>query len=89
MRIRHVLDRLCELLDEVWDERPAGREIDADAPLTGFGVDSLTLVLLLDRVAQEFGVDWERAAGAGAAGSLRSLAELIARTTGIHPAAEA
>jgi hypothetical protein len=76
---RQLLARLSALLDEVWDERPAGHVIDADVPLTGQGVDSLTLVLLLDRTADEFGVDWEQAAGVSVTGSLRSLAELIAR----------
>jgi len=85
LRTHQILDRLCALLEELWDERPAGRLIDADAPLTGLGVDSLTLVLLLDRIAQEFGVDWEQAAAAGVGGSLHSLAELIAQADTTQP----
>jgi clorobiocin biosynthesis protein CloN1 len=81
LRTHQILDRLCALLEELWDERPAGRLIDTDAPLTGLGVDSLTLVLLLDRIAHEFGVDWEQAAAVGVGGSLRSLAELIAQAS--------
>lgn len=77
-RAELILDRLSALLDELWDERPAGRVIDTDAPLSALGVDSLTLVLLLDRLAHEFGVDWEQAAAVGVGGSLRSLADLIA-----------
>ncbi|MFL6117943.1 MAG: phosphopantetheine-binding protein [Catenulispora sp.] len=76
-----VLARLETLLDEVWDTRPADRSapVDHDLPLPSLGIDSLTLILLLDRVGSEFGIDWEHEPEAAAVGSLRSLADLVVR----------
>ncbi|OKK04766.1 hypothetical protein AMK26_15865 [Streptomyces sp. CB03234] len=74
----HVLARLETLLREVWDEYPAGEPVDRDASLLSLGVDSLTLVILLDRVEREFRVAWDPGNPPGAFSSLRSLAELVA-----------
>ncbi|WP_179166673.1 acyl carrier protein [Streptomyces sp. CB03238] len=74
----HVLARLESLLREVWDEPPAGEPVDRDASLFSLGVDSLTLVILLDRIESEFRVAWDPDNPPGAFSSLCSLAELVA-----------
>ncbi|WP_329173245.1 phosphopantetheine-binding protein [Streptomyces sp. NBC_01477] len=74
-----VLARLDSLLREVWDDLPAGAPVDRDASFRSLGVDSLTLVLLLDKVGAEFDIDWETEASPGAASSLRSILDLVVR----------
>ncbi|MGA8117479.1 MAG: acyl carrier protein [Actinocatenispora sp.] len=73
-----VLARLESMLTEVWDQRPTGVPVDSDASLLSLGVDSLTLVLLLDKVEAEFRVDWDTSAPPGAFSSLRSIANFVA-----------
>lgn len=77
----HVLARLQSILGEVWEQRPADVAIQRDASFLELGVDSLTLVLLLDKVAAEFRIDWERETSPGTASSLRSLSALVVRRT--------
>lgn len=74
-----VLTRLEMLLDELWDQRPAGGAIPATATLVSLGVDSLTLALLLEKAGKEFEIDWTTDTGPGEAISLRYLAELVVR----------
>jgi clorobiocin biosynthesis protein CloN1 len=69
-----VLARIHMLLLEVWDERPAEGTVDSDESLLSLGVDSLTLVILLDRVEREFHVVWDPADPPGAYSSLQSIA---------------
>lgn len=75
----HVLARLDALLREVWGRLPAEVPIRNDASLISLGVDSLTLVLLLDKVAAEFDIDWDTETSPGAASSLRSISVLVLR----------
>jgi len=75
----HVLARLETLLNEVWDQRPAGAAMSATAPLVSLGVDSLTLALLLEKVGKEFEIDWTTDTSPGEVISLRSLADLVVR----------
>ncbi|MGX1027386.1 clorobiocin biosynthesis protein CloN1 [Streptomyces ambofaciens] len=75
----HVLARIDSLLREVWDDLPADVPVDRDASFLSLGVDSLTLVLLLDKVGAEFGIDWETEVSPGAASSLRSISDLVVR----------
>jgi clorobiocin biosynthesis protein CloN1 len=86
--IEHVLTRLETLLDDVWDQRPAGAATSVTAPLVSLGVDSLTLALLLEKVGKEFDVDWTETRP-GEAISLRSLADIVLRRDGGAAAAEA
>ncbi|MFI9566655.1 phosphopantetheine-binding protein [Streptomyces rishiriensis] len=86
--LEHVLTRLEMLLNDVWDQRPAGVAMSATAPLVSLGVDSLTLALLLDNVGREFHIDWTADTRLGGAISLRSLADLVLRRDG-GPAAAA
>ncbi|MQY04648.1 flavin reductase [Actinomadura macrotermitis] len=72
--LEHVLDRLRSLLKEVWDEHPADLPVDGDATLLSLGVDSLTLVSLLDRVEAEFHTAWDPDDPPDAYSSLRSIA---------------
>ncbi|WP_242886353.1 flavin reductase [Actinomadura litoris] len=81
----HVLDRLRALLREVWDEHPADLPVDGDATLLSLGVDSLTLVSLLDRVEAEFHTAWDPDDPPGAYSSLRSIA--VAASPAAPPAA--
>ncbi|WP_305787998.1 serine hydrolase [Symbioplanes lichenis] len=73
----HVFARLDSLLREVWEQHPADGPIPGDASFLDLGVDSLTLVLLLDKVGAEFRIDWDTEASPGATSSLRSLADLV------------
>ncbi|MDQ0585645.1 phosphopantetheine-binding protein [Streptomyces rishiriensis] len=75
----YVLARLDSLLREVWDQLPADVPVQSDASFLSLGVDSLTLVLLLDKVGSEFHIDWETETSPGAASSLRSLSDLVVR----------
>ena len=75
----HVLARLDSILRDVWDQRPADTPVENDASFLSLGVDSLTLVLLLDKVATEFHIDWDTETSPGAASSLRSLSDLVVR----------
>jgi clorobiocin biosynthesis protein CloN1 len=72
--LEHVLARLQSILKEVWDEHPAEGPVDTDASLLSLGVDSLTLVTLLDRVEGEFRVEWDPDNPPGAYSSLHSIA---------------
>ncbi|WP_406274789.1 phosphopantetheine-binding protein [Streptomyces sp. NBC_00191] len=74
--LEHALTRLEAILVEVWDEH-SGRPIDRDASLLSIGVDSLTLVILLDRVESEFRAEWDPDKPPSAFSSLRSLAESV------------
>ncbi|MFF4018727.1 phosphopantetheine-binding protein [Streptomyces sp. NPDC001843] len=85
----HVLTRLETLLNNVWDQRPAGVAVSATAPLASLGVDSLTLALLLENVGREFHIDWTAGTRLGGAISLRSIADLVLRRDGGAAAAEA
>jgi len=70
----HALTRLDTLLEEVWDEYPADARVDHDATLLDLGVDSLTLVTWLDRVENEFYMEWDPADPPNGYSSLRSIA---------------
>ncbi|MFF5496687.1 phosphopantetheine-binding protein [Streptomyces aquilus] len=74
-----VLARLDSLLREVWDQHPAHVPIQSDMSFLNLGVDSLTLVLLLDKVASEFHIEWTEETSPGAASSLRSISALVVR----------
>lgn len=87
--LEHVLTRLEMLLNDVWDQRPAGAATSATAPLASLGVDSLTLALLLEKVGREFHIDWTVDTRPGGAISLRSIADLVLRRDGGGAAAEA
>lgn len=76
---KHALARISAVLREVWDEHPADGPVDVDAPFLRVGLDSLTLVILLDRVEREFGVRWDPDDPPGPFSTLRSLAERAAR----------
>ncbi|MBO3741370.1 phosphopantetheine-binding protein [Actinoplanes flavus] len=75
-----VLTRLRALLIEVWDEHPAEESLDSDASLLNLGVDSLTLLSLLDRIEAEFHPHWDADDPPSAYSSLRSLARAAAPT---------
>lgn len=77
--LEHVITRLEEILVEVWDEHPGGKPIDRDASFLSLGVDSLTLVNLLDRIEREFRPEWDMDNPPSAFSSLHSLA--VAMTT--------
>jgi clorobiocin biosynthesis protein CloN1 len=77
-----VITRLQILLNDVWDQRPAGATMSATAPLVSLGVDSLTLALLLEKVGKEFHIDWTGDTHPGGAISLRSIADLVLRRDG-------
>ncbi|MFG2126912.1 phosphopantetheine-binding protein [Streptomyces sp. NPDC048751] len=87
--LEHVLTRLETLLNNIWDQRPAGVAVSATAPLVSLGVDSLTLALLLDNVGREFHIDWTAGNRLGGAISLRSIADLVLRRDSGGAAAEA
>jgi acyl carrier protein len=72
-----ILDRLESILREVWDDLPADGQVDREAPLLGLGVDSITLVTLLDKVEAEFSATWDQNSPPGTHSSLRSIAELL------------
>jgi clorobiocin biosynthesis protein CloN1 len=76
VELEHALTRLEVILGEVWDEHLGG-PIDCDASLLSVGVDSLTLVILLDRVENEFRTEWDPDKPPSAFSSLRSLAESV------------
>jgi clorobiocin biosynthesis protein CloN1 len=76
---QQILTRLESLLKEVCDDCQTGPAVDADAPLSSLGVDSLTLMLLLDRAAKEFDVEWGSDTPAEAVGSLAAIADFVAR----------
>jgi clorobiocin biosynthesis protein CloN1 len=80
--LEHVLTRLEMLLNDVWDQRPAGAATSATAPLVSLGVDSLTLALLLEKVGREFHIDWTADTRPGEAISLRSIADIALRRDG-------
>jgi clorobiocin biosynthesis protein CloN1 len=77
-----VITRLEMLLDDVWDQRPAGAATSATAPLVNLGVDSLTLALLLEKVGREFHIDWTADTHPDGEISLRSIADLVLRRDG-------
>lgn len=77
--VEYVLGRLETILKEVWDERPADLVVDFDASFPDLGIDSLTLVLVLDKAGTEFHIDWDAESSSHTAGSLRSVAELVVR----------
>ncbi|MFF2046096.1 acyl carrier protein [Kitasatospora sp. NPDC058170] len=70
----NVLARLEEILAEVWDDHAEGEPIDRGASLLELGVDSLTLMILLDRMEGEFHVAWDPEHPPSAFSSLLSLA---------------
>ncbi|GAA1403717.1 hypothetical protein GCM10009639_48900 [Kitasatospora putterlickiae] len=74
-----VIARLDAILREIWDPPLADVPVRSDASFLSLGVDSLTLVLLLDRVASEFHIDWDAETSPGAASSLRSISDLVVR----------
>ncbi|MBT2399845.1 acyl carrier protein [Streptomyces sp. ISL-100] len=76
-KLEHALARLETILVEVWDEYPGGGPVDHDASLLSLGVDSLTLVMLLDRLESEFHAEWDPDRPPSAFSSLRSLAESV------------
>ncbi|MEV6315547.1 acyl carrier protein [Streptomyces sp. NPDC051776] len=78
--LEHVLTRLKTMLVEVWDECPGGEPIDHEASLLSLGVDSLTLMILLDRIENEFCTEWDPDNPPTAFSSLLTLAESV--TTG-------
>jgi clorobiocin biosynthesis protein CloN1 len=84
-----VITRLEKLLNDVWDQRPAGATTSAPASLMSLGVDSLTLALLLEKVGREFHLDWTADALPEGAISLRSIADLVLRRAGGAAAAGA
>ncbi|QHA03141.1 hypothetical protein GQF42_07500 [Streptomyces broussonetiae] len=75
----HVLARLDAMLREVRGPLLADVPVQSDASFISLGVDSLTLVLLLDKVASEFHIDWDTETSPGAASSLRSISDLVVR----------
>ncbi|MEU9165459.1 phosphopantetheine-binding protein [Streptomyces sp. NPDC048424] len=75
--LEHVLTRLESLLVEVWDELPDGTPVPHDVSLLDLGVDSLTLTILLDRLENEFRVEWDADRPPSAFSSLLSLAESV------------
>jgi clorobiocin biosynthesis protein CloN1 len=77
-----VITRLEMLLDDVWDQRPAGAATSATAALVNLGVDSLTLALLLEKVGREFHIDWTADTHPDGEISLRSIADLVLRRDG-------
>ena len=77
-----VLTRLESLLNDVWDQRPAGATTSVTVPLMNLGVDSLTLALLLDKVGREFHIDWTTDSHTNGAISLSSIADLVVRRDG-------
>lgn len=87
--LEHVLTRLEMLLNDVWDQRPAGAATSATAPLVSLGVDSLTLALLLEKVSREFHIEWTADTRPDGVISLRSLADLVLRRDGGAAAAQA
>ncbi|MFF4037020.1 acyl carrier protein [Streptomyces sp. NPDC001816] len=72
--LEHVITRLEAILVEVWDEHPGGEPIDRDASFLNLGVDSLTLVHLLDRIESDFHPEWDPDNPPSAFSSLLSLA---------------
>lgn len=74
--LEHVLARLQSILKDVWDEHPVGVSMDGDASLLSLGVDSLTLVILLDRVERELHIEWDPDDPPSAYSSLHSIANL-------------
>ncbi|CAM3838110.1 cytochrome P450 [Nocardiopsis rhodophaea] len=72
-----VLDRLESILREVWDDHPADGQVDREASFLRLGVDSITLVTLLDKVEAEFRVTWDHDSPPGPHSSLRSVADLV------------
>lgn len=76
---KHVIVRLEFILNEVWDQRPAGASVDINASLLSLGVDSLTLVLLLDKVGSEFHIDWDAEVSPSAVSSLSAIADLVVK----------
>jgi clorobiocin biosynthesis protein CloN1 len=76
-RSDEVLAHLQSMLKEVWDEYPAGTPVDSDASLLSLGVDSLTLVILFDRVEREFALPPDLDDLPGAHSSLRAIASVV------------
>jgi acyl carrier protein len=79
---QQIITRLVAMVREVRDEALADLVIDADAPLSDLGIDSLGLVLLLDRVAREFDVEWGPDTAAQSVGSLRAIADFVTEMRG-------
>jgi hypothetical protein len=77
--VKDPLARLESILAEVWDEHPAGGPVDCEASLMSLGVDSVTLVTLLDRAAGELGFGWDPDNPPGAHSSLRSIVNSLPR----------
>ncbi|MFD5327769.1 acyl carrier protein [Streptomyces sp. NPDC127092] len=73
----HALIHLEAILREVWDEHPGDAAIDRTRSFLDLGVDSLTLMILLDRVESEFQVDWDPERPPTARSSLLFLAESV------------
>jgi clorobiocin biosynthesis protein CloN1 len=74
----HVVSRLEAILAEVWDEHAGGGPIAHDASFLSLGVDSLTLMHLLDRIDSEFRPEWDPENPPSAFSSLLSLAASMA-----------
>ncbi|MEV7230042.1 acyl carrier protein [Polymorphospora sp. NPDC051019] len=74
--LEKAVTRLQSMLRDVWDECPPDLEAASGVSLLDLGVDSLTLVTLLDRVEREFHVTWDADDPPGADSSLRTLARL-------------
>lgn len=68
------------VLRDIWDELDDDRPIDPDTSLLQFGVDSILLVTLLNRVEAELGVEWDPGTSPSEFESLRSIARLAARS---------
>lgn len=69
--------RLESILVEIWDEHPAAGPVDREASLVSLGVDSVTLVTLLNRAESELGFRWDMDNPPGAHSSLRSIASCL------------
>lgn len=76
VELEHVIARLQSILKEVWDEHPVDAPVDRNASLLSLGVDSLTLVTLLDRVEADLQVEWDPDDPPGAYSSLHTIAYL-------------
>jgi acyl carrier protein len=72
--LEHVITRLEAILVEVWGDHPGDEPIDRAASFLNLGVDSLTLVHLLDRIESEFRPEWDPDNPPSAFSSLLSLA---------------
>lgn len=72
-----VLARIELILKKVCADCPADSALDRDAPLPSLGIDSITLVFLLDAVAAEFHITWDSRTPAGSVSSLHALADFV------------